>query len=222
MGAIHYFIANTKGGLETPLIFCVIDYGKRLISLINRVGMCANSVWLLQRALPVILLTTIPQFTQCNSEVDSNRLLSLLEARSRRAPFNSWAGKRSSEEYGSDVSDLGRLEGLQHFYLQQLHDAQLANDLEKRAPFNSWAGKRAPFNSWAGKRSSEESNELLNHGDDRFGDSPYSHRVKRSSGEYTENDNDQNTHVRIARGASGKELRRRVRSNTAFSAWGGR
>ena len=114
--------------------------------------MCANSVWLLQRALPVILLTTIPQFTQCNSEVDRNRLLSLLEARSRRAPFNSWAGKRSSEEYGSDVSDLGRLEGLQHFYLQQLHDAQLANDLEKRAPFNSWAGKRAPFNSWAGKR----------------------------------------------------------------------
>jgi len=204
--------------------------------------MCANSVWLLQRALPVILLTTIPQFTQCNSEVDRNRLLSLLEARSRRAPFNSWAGKRSSEEYGSDVSDLGRLEGLQHFYLQQLHDAQLANDLEKRAPFNSWAGKRAPFNSWAGKRapfnswagkrapfnawagkrSSEESNELLNHGDDRFGDSSHSHRVKRSSGEYTENENDQNTHVRIARGASGKELRRRVRSNTAFSAWGGR
>merc|ERR1711936_1465148 len=212
MGAIHYFIANTKGGLETPLIYCVIDYGKRLISLINRVGMCANSVWLLQRALPVILLTTIPQFTQCNSEVDRNRLLSLLEARTRRAPFNSWAGKRSSEEYGSDVSDLGRLEGLQHFYLQQLHDAQLANDLEKRAPFNSWAGKR----------SSEESNELLNHGDDRFGDSPHSHRVKRSSGEYTENENDQNTHVRIARGASGKELRRRVRSNTAFSAWGGR
>ena len=161
------------------------------ISIIS--GMCANSVWLLQRALPVILLTTIPQFTQCNSEVDRNRLLSLLEARTRRAPFNSWAGKRSSEEYGSDVSDLGRLEGLQHFYLQQLHDAQLANDLEKRAPFNSWAGKRAPFNSWAGKRapfnswagkrapfnswagkrSSEESNELLNHGDDRFGDSPH-------------------------------------------------
>merc|ERR1712110_515689 len=209
---IHNFITNTKGGLETPFIHCVIDYGKRLISLIDRVGMCANSVWLLQRALPVILLTTIPQFTQCNSEVDRNRLLSLLEARTRRAPFNSWAGKRSSEEYGSDVSDLGRLEGLQHFYLQQLHDAQLANDLEKRAPFNSWAGKR----------SSEESNELLNHGDDRFGDSSHSHRVKRSSGEYTENDNDQNTHVRIARGASGKELRRRVRSNTAFSAWGGR
>merc|ERR1712088_1135147 len=209
---IHYFIADTKGGLETPFIYCVIDYGKRLISLIDRVGMCANSVWLLQRALPVILLTTIPQFTQCNSEVDRNRLLSLLEARSRRAPFNSWAGKRSSEEYGSDVSDLGRLEGLQHFYLHQLHDAQLANDLEKRAPFNSWAGKR----------SSEESNELLNHGDDRFGDSSHSHRVKRSSGEYTENENDQNTHVRIARGASGKELRRRVRSNTAFSAWGGR
>merc|ERR1711981_145070 len=218
----HYFITNTRGGLETPFIYFVIDYGKRLISLIDRVGMCANSVWLLQRALPVILLTTIPQFTQCNSEVDRNRLLSLLEARSRRAPFNSWAGKRSSEEYGSDVSDLGRLEGLQHFYLQQLHDAQLANALEKRAPFNSWAGKRAPFNSWAGKRSSEESNELLNHGDDRFGDSPHSHRVKRSSGEYTENDNDQNTHVRIARGVSGKELRRRVRSNTAFSAWGGR
>merc|ERR1711936_768665 len=212
MGAIHYFIANTKGGLETPLIYCVIDYGRKAANFSHRQGMCANSVWLLQRALPVILLTTIPQFTRCNSEVDRNRLLSLLEARTRRAPFNSWAGKRSSEEYGSDVSDLGRLEGLQHFYLQQLHDAQLANDLEKRAPFNSWAGKR----------SSEESNELLNHGDDRFGDSPHSHRVKRSSGEYTENENDQNTHVRIARGASGKELRRRVRSNTAFSTWGGR
>ena len=56
-----------------------------------------------------------------------------------------------------------------------------------------------------------------------------SHRVKRSSGESmedsfnTDNENDQNTHVRIARDASpSRQLSRRVRSNTAFSAWGGK
>merc|ERR1719361_2474348 len=131
-----------------------------------------------------------------------------------RVPTNSLGGfwKRSRfERSGFTEAEVNALiNKLRDMYAQQQEEdfeglyehkrTPFSSWAGKRAPFNSWAGKRAPFNSWAGKRSSEESNELLNHGDDRFGDSP--HRVKRSSGEYTENENDQNTHVRIARGAS--------------------
>ena len=53
-----------------------------------------------------------------------------------------------------------------------------------------------------------------------------SHRVKRSSGEFNESSDKDDSHdslVRIARDASNsRQLRRRVRSNTAFSAWGGK
>ena len=157
--------------------------------------MIANSIWLIQRALPVILLSTIPQFTQCNT-VNYEGEHSVV----RRAPFNSWAGKRSGsmgeDAYEQPTIDLSRLNGIQQYYLQQLTNGGLGQFSTqrkrapfnswagkrapfnswagKRAPFNSWAGKRAPFNSWAGKRSSEEVNDvdlLINHGDDRFGDS---------------------------------------------------
>jgi len=211
--------------------------------------MIANSVWLIQRALPVILLSSLPHLTQCNTlnyEEDLDIPLRLLEPRVQRAPFNSWAGKRSYS--GNDEMshpEFGRMDGIEQFYLQQLAGARQGKRAPfnswagkrapfnswagKRAPFNSWAGKRAPFNSWAGKRSSEEINDsdlLFNHGDARFGDSESSHRVKRSSGEFNENSEDKNSHdslVRIARDASNsRQLRRRVRSNTAFSAWGGK
>lgn len=211
--------------------------------------MIANSLWLLQRALPVILLATIPQFTRCSTihlggEDDGHLDVPL---RVRRAPFNSWAGKRSTEDYENEFFPFGRLEGLHQYYLQHLQDAGFPESGKrapfnswagkrapfnswagKRAPFNSWAGKRAPFNSWAGKRSSEELTDndmLINHGDDRFGDSSHSHRQKRSSGEYvedssnTETADDRTLHARPARAASQS---RRVRSNTAFSAWGGK
>lgn len=215
--------------------------------------MIANSIWLLQRALPVILLATIPQFTHCNTinhgaEHDGHLDVPL---RVRRAPFNSWAGKRSNEVYDNEFPSFERLEGLQRLYLQHLQDAGFPESGKrapfnswagkrapfnswagKRAPFNSWAGKRAPFNSWAGKRASEELNDddlLTNHGDDRFGDSSHSHRQKRSSGEYveenanTEDEGDLNSHARIARAAyQSRQLNRPVRSNTAFSAWGGK
>ena len=169
--------------------------------------MIANSLWLIQRALPVILLSTIPQFTQCNTlnyegehSGHPDIPLRMLEPRVRRAPFNSWAGKRSGsmgeDAYELPSIDLSGLSGIQKYYLQQLTNGGLGQFSTqkkrapfnswagkrapfnswagKRAPFNSWAGKRAPFNSWAGKRSSEEVNDvdlLLNHGDDRFGDS---------------------------------------------------
>lgn len=226
--------------------------------------MIANSIWLVQRALPVILLSTIPQLTHCNTlNYEEEHIghpdvpLRMLEPRVRRAPFNSWAGKRSgslgADSYEIPSIDLSKLnDGLQQYYIQELarglgqfstqkrapfnswagKRAPFNSWAGKRAPFNSWAGKRAPFNSWAGKRSSEEINDddlLINHGDARFGDSMSSHRVKRSSGESmddsfnTDNENDQNTHVRIARDASpSRQLSRRVRSNTAFSAWGGK
>lgn len=225
--------------------------------------MIAKSLWLLQRALPVILLTTVPQFTLCN-KVNYEAELSgvpdtpirMYESRFRRAPFNSWAGKRSGEILDTTGPGLRSLmEGLQQYYLQQQQEqenegprhgfkrapfnswagkrAPFNSWAGKRAPFNSWAGKRAPFNSWAGKRSSEEEIKdmdlLANHGDDRFGDASHSHRVKRSSGEYfdersnTANEENRNHHVRVARDASqSRHLRRRVRSNTAFSAWGGK
>merc|ERR1719361_333673 len=118
----------------------------------------------------------------------------------KRAPFSSWAGKR----------------------------APFNSWAGKRAPFNSWAGKRAPFSSWAGKRTSSEElrDENLpgNHGDIRFGDNPQSHRVKRSSEEYSDaqsdvhSGNSRNSHARVARqAAQTRNLQRRVRSNTAFS-----
>lgn len=223
--------------------------------------MIANSIWLIQRALPVILLSTIPHLTQCTSinyegehSGHPDITLRMLEPRVRRAPFNSWAGKRSGsmgeDDYELPSIDVSRLSALQQYYLQQLQNGGLGQFSTqrkrapfnswagkrapfnswagKRAPFNSWAGKRAPFNSWAGKRSSEEVNDvdlLINHGDDRFGDSVPSHRVKRSSGEYMDDslNTDNDEHVRIARDASpSRQLNRRVRSNTAFSAWGGK
>merc|ERR1719367_1391087 len=166
----------------------------------------------------------------------------MLEPRVQRAPFNSWAGKRFDiENYEMTPSDFGRMNGIEQFYLNHLAGSRSDSPLSqgkrapfnswagKSAPFNSWAGKRAPFNSWAGKRSSEEIHDqdlLFNHGDARFGDSESSHRVKRSSGELAENAESDNHHdslVRIARAASNsRQLRRRVRSNTAFSAWGGK
>jgi len=209
----------------------------------------------IQRALPVILLSSIPHLTQCNTlnyEADEDIPLRMLEPRVQRAPFNSWAGKRFDiENYEMSPSDFGRMNGIEQFYLSHLAGSRSDSPLSqgkrapfnswagkrapfnswagKRAPFNSWAGKRAPFNSWAGKRSSEElhdSDLLFNHGDARFGDSESSHRVKRSSGEFNENSNKDDSHdslVRIARDASNsRQLRRRVRSNTAFSAWGGK
>jgi len=212
--------------------------------------MIANSLWILQRALPVILLTTIPQFTLCNRlNYEADAPLRMYEPRVRRAPFNSWAGKRSGENV-LDTSPPGLrslMEDLKQYYLQEVENegsrhafkrapfnswagkrAPFNSWAGKRAPFNSWAGKRAPFNSWAGKRSSEEEIKdqdlLTNHGDDRFGDASQSHRVKRSSGEYFDgNVENQNSHARFARDASqSRHLQRRVRSNTAFSAWGGK
>jgi len=215
--------------------------------------MIANSVWLIQRALPVIILSSLPHLTKCNTlDYEADVPLRMLEPRVQRAPFNSWAGKRFySGGYDMSQPDFGRMNGIEQFYLNQLAGSRSESPFSqgkrapfnswagkrapfnswagKRAPFNSWAGKRAPFNSWAGKRSSEELKDqdlLFNHGDARFGDSESSHRVKRSSGEFAENAESNNHHdslVRIARDASNsRQLRRRVRSNTAFSAWGGK
>merc|ERR1712038_1639641 len=206
---------------------------QKIADNIHRQGMIANSVWLIQRALPVIILSSLPHLTKCNTlDYEADVPLRMIEPRVQRAPFNSWAGKRFySGGYDMSQPDFGRMNGIEQFYLNQLAGSRSESPFSqgKRAPFNSWAGKRAPFNSWAGKRSSEELKDqdlLFNHGDARFGDSESSHRVKRSSGEFAENaerDNHNDSLVRIARDASNsRQLRRRVRSNTAFSAWGGK
>jgi len=221
--------------------------------------MNSYSSWLIQRALPVILFITMPQLTLSNKFDYETALFDeynvpvrMLESRVRRAPFSSWAGKRSGESIVVPTSAglRGLIERLQQLYSQQRQEENGGPREIKRAPFNSWAGKRAPFNSWAGKRapfsswagkrapfsswagkrSSEEEIKdedlLANHGDDRFGDAQHSNRVKRSSGEYFEEQpstGNGNSHVRVAReAAQSKQLRRRVRSNTAFSAWGGK
>lgn len=166
--------------------------------------MIPNSLCLLQRALPVILLGMIPQFVLGNTLNYETELsgypLQTFEPRVRRAPFNSWAGKRSGETSFDLLSPHLRWLTMRDYYLQHLQNAENQginlSELIKRAPFNSWAGKRAPFNSWAGKRapfnswagkrapfnswagkrsSEEEINDedlLTNHGDDRFGDAP--------------------------------------------------
>jgi len=81
----------------------------------------------------------------------------------KRAPFNSWAGKRSGESIGSNEASYVEL--LQQFrdLLSELEEhpitrqIMLSTAMEKRGgrprAFSSWAGKRAPFSSWAGKRS---------------------------------------------------------------------
>merc|ERR1712200_343576 len=74
----------------------------------------------------------------------------------KRAPFNSWAGKRSDPslyDYGAArdalYGDLGE-------YLSEalrLREQGLDKRGVRPRAFSSWAGKRAPFSSWAGKRS---------------------------------------------------------------------
>ena len=159
--------------------------------------MVVKSRWLWQRAMPVIMLITMPHFTL------SNNLNHVIELSSEgggtgsiyRLPHNSLAGKRSRfERSGFTEAEVEALiERLRDMYAQQqeadLYEhkrAPFSSWAGKRAPFNSWAGKRAPFNSWAGKRapfsswagkrtSSEELREEDlpgTHGDRRFGDNP--------------------------------------------------
>ncbi len=76
---------------------------------------------------------------------------------SKRAPFSSWAGKRSSgltlnsNEFSGSGEDVDALvKELQELYLAQQQReeeaeeaaaAQAEEDMVKRAPFSSWAGK---------------------------------------------------------------------------------
>jgi len=144
--------------------------------------------------------------------------------REKRAPFSSWAGKRSSEEDLSAAEMAQLVHELEDMY--QLHNSAEADDVSglskrapfsswagnrapfsswagKRAPFSSWAGKRAPFSSWAGKRSVEDDDQAqlayLHQ------QQPAGHRYKRSSGEI----DDDTESTRVRRGAG-------------FSAWGGK
>ena len=169
------------------------------------------------------------------------------EPRVRRAPFSSWAGKRSGEapELNQLIRDL-REALLANGYHPEEEISHLTTSSEekrapfsawagkrapfsswagKRAPFSSWAGKRAPFSHWAGKRGSSEENDIVTVVGDRV-------RVKRSS----EEDDEEQRHrrsasfsswggkrsgtKRVARKADPKTLRRPARST--FSAWGGK
>lgn len=63
----------------------------------------------------------------------------------KRAPFSSWAGKRSDPAVDMDLRRL--LHDLQELYtLQQEQAEQDEEDLDEEAIV-----KRAPFSSWAGK-----------------------------------------------------------------------
>lgn len=219
--------------------------------------MVVKSRWLLQRALPVMMLITMPHFTFSNEFNHGTELSGEGGGTGSiyRVPFNSWAGKRSRFERSrfTEAEVKALMEKLRSIFAQNQEEEDERLFEHKRAPFNSWAGKRAPFNSWAGKRapfsswagkrapfsswagkrtSSEElrdENLPGTHGDIRFGDNSQSHRVKRSSEEYSDaqsgvqRGNSRNSHARVARqAAQSRNLQRRVRSNTAFSAWGGK
>lgn len=134
----------------------------------------------------------------------------------KRAPFSSWAGKRSGD---NRVVSLRPVVAELLREIQELRAEELENGarFDKRAPFNSWAGKkrapfsswagkkRAPFSSWAGKRSSEET------WDDEVLDNNVKHRFKRSSDESgEETGDDDHGYARKRRGAG------------SFSAWGGK
>ena len=77
--------------------------------------MISNSLWIIQRALPVILLSAIPHLTECNIlDYEVQRIGYPDVSRVRRAPFNSWAGKRADsmgERDEDSYTDLGQLEG---------------------------------------------------------------------------------------------------------------
>lgn len=155
-----------------------------------------------------------------------------VQNRQIRRPFNSWAGKRSGEmdeasngqlnSFLHELRDFIMMTGNHPIYAYQ--QGKRANPRpfhswagkKKRAPFNSWAGKkkRAPFNSWAGrKRSVEFPEEGVN---DVEEDDDYKLRTKRSSSEYSEEED----------GKDAASRRRRFRNprqvQVPFSAWGGK
>ena len=141
----------------------------------------------------------------------------------KRAPFSSWAGKRSTltaarpdmAQLMHDLQELYLLKGGENAEVAMMGSpakrapfsswagkrAPFSSWAGKRAPFSSWAGKRAPFSSWAGKRSSEEDWQL----DDDVEEGP--RRFKRSS---EEEEGLVDEHARQRRGAN------------SFSAWGGK
>lgn len=146
-----------------------------------------------------------------------------LMAREVRAPFSSWAGKRSvaprQASSGVSTEDLAQLiHDLKEIYMlergkevREFLDHFPAGEpmsAEKRAPFSSWAGKRssfagkrAPFSSWAGKRA------------------PFSSWAGKRS---LESDED-NSKVRVKRSSDEDEDElERPRRSASFSAWGGK
>lgn len=168
---------------------------------------CSKKEWSLGLGLVVVcVLLLIPSSTEAM-------------ALDKRAPFSSWAGKRSDHQ--ADAAQL--LHDLNELYMMQggndyeevapIHSAKRApfsswagkrapfsSWAGKRAPFSSWAGKRAPFSSWAGKRSAWPAQmEEEERPDEKL-------RYKRSSEEEADDVMD----VRQRRGAN------------SFSAWGGK
>ena len=166
-------------------------------------------------------------------------LLAAFAATASSAPFNSWAGKRSSSSVWSPSSEVAPSSINQYTreelsrLIHELRDAlvrqrqeedeveedygpyyptNLIAAADKRAAFNSWAGKRAPFNSWAGKRAPFNSWAGKR--------APFnSWAGKRSVG-------DSMDHSRSKR-SSGEEMdddddSHRVRRANSFSAWGGK
>jgi len=82
----------------------------------------------------------------------------------KRAPFNSWAGKRydPSLSIPQPINDDTNMDMREYgSYLPYMLQIPLTGagmpGMDKRGgrprAFSSWAGKRAPFSSWAGKRS---------------------------------------------------------------------
>jgi len=81
------------------------------------------------------------------------------DAQFKRAPFNSWAGKRFDPSmYDTAPAAHRDVYGALGEYLSEaLRLPVKYQNMDKRGQrpraFSSWAGKRAPFSSWAGKRS---------------------------------------------------------------------
>ncbi|XP_023338423.1 uncharacterized protein LOC111709069 [Eurytemora carolleeae] len=70
----------------------------------------------------------------------------------KRAPFNSWAGKRAEHDLSNSRLDNSRF-GYENGPFFSYGGADMNKRGDRPRAFSSWAGKRAPFSSWAGKRS---------------------------------------------------------------------
>lgn len=173
-----------------------------------------------ERMIPVFFVVLGIHCAQGSTGDDSLGMV-----RDTRAPFSSWAGKRSlPDEVNLSTDDLAQLiHELKELYMlekgNQVREmmeklrGDLAVDMsaEKRAPFSQWAGKRAAFSSWAGKRAPFSSWAGKR--------APFSSWAGKRS---VSSEEEEEGNVRVKRSSDESDEVHRERRQASFSPWGGK